>query len=69
MDFLITSSKILPWGSRKWGCNETYCQHDHGSMMATFSEGLLLSEKVGLDPNVLVEVVSLGAISAPMYSL
>ncbi|KAL9387910.1 hypothetical protein Peur_021034 [Populus x canadensis] len=40
-----------------------------GSMMATFSEGLLLSEKVGLDPNVLVEVVSEGAISAPMYSL
>ncbi|XP_006426537.2 glyoxylate/succinic semialdehyde reductase 2, chloroplastic isoform X1 [Citrus sinensis] len=40
-----------------------------GSMMATFSEGLLLSEKVGLDPNVLVEVVSQGAISAPMYSL
>lgn len=26
-------------------------------MMATFSEGLLLSEKVGLDPNVLVEVM------------
>uniref|UniRef100_A0A3N7EM25 6-phosphogluconate dehydrogenase NADP-binding domain-containing protein n=1 Tax=Populus trichocarpa TaxID=3694 RepID=A0A3N7EM25_POPTR len=26
-----------------------------GSMMATFSEGLLLSEKGGLDPNVLVE--------------
>lgn len=25
-------------------------------MMASFSEGLLLSEKVGLDPNVLVEV-------------
>ncbi|KAH9713328.1 glyoxylate/succinic semialdehyde reductase 2 [Citrus sinensis] len=40
-----------------------------GSMMATFSEGLLHSEKVGLDPNVLVEVVSQGAISAPMYSL
>ncbi|GKV09966.1 hypothetical protein SLEP1_g21396 [Rubroshorea leprosula] len=40
-----------------------------GSMMASFSEGLLLSEKVGLDPNVLVEVVSQGAISAPMYSL
>ncbi|XP_061371071.1 glyoxylate/succinic semialdehyde reductase 2, chloroplastic [Gastrolobium bilobum] len=39
-----------------------------GSMMASFSEGLLLSEKVGLDPNVLVEVVSEGAISAPMYS-
>ncbi|KAJ4717899.1 Glyoxylate/succinic semialdehyde reductase 2 [Melia azedarach] len=40
-----------------------------GSMMASFSEGILLSEKVGLDPNVLVEVVSQGAISAPMYSL
>ncbi|XP_052176243.1 glyoxylate/succinic semialdehyde reductase 2, chloroplastic [Diospyros lotus] len=39
-----------------------------GSMMASFSEGLLLSEKVGLDPSVLVEVVSQGAISAPMFS-
>ncbi|KAK9280842.1 hypothetical protein L1049_003732 [Liquidambar formosana] len=39
-----------------------------GSMMASFSEGLLLSEKVGLDPNVLVEVISQGAISAPMFS-
>lgn len=27
-------------------------------MMASFSEGLLLSEKVGLDPSVLVEVFS-----------
>ncbi|MBA0599230.1 glyoxylate/succinic semialdehyde reductase 2, chloroplastic [Gossypium raimondii] len=40
-----------------------------GSMMASFSEGILLSKKVGLDPSVLVEVVSQGAISAPMYSL
>ncbi|ERM93969.1 hypothetical protein AMTRI_Chr05g60460 [Amborella trichopoda] len=39
-----------------------------GSMMATFSEGLILSEKLGLDPNVLIEVVSQGAISAPMFS-
>ncbi|KAI9072660.1 hypothetical protein K1719_045380 [Acacia pycnantha] len=39
-----------------------------GSMMASFSEGLLLTEKVGLDPKVLVEVVSQGAISSPMYS-
>ncbi|KAJ4959082.1 hypothetical protein NE237_026193 [Protea cynaroides] len=39
-----------------------------GSMMASFSEGLLLSEKVGLDPSVLVEVVSQGAISSPMFS-
>ncbi|KAJ8460865.1 hypothetical protein OPV22_033791 [Ensete ventricosum] len=40
-----------------------------GSMMASFSEGLLLSEKVGLDPNVLIEVISQGAISAPMFSV
>ncbi|OIW03774.1 hypothetical protein TanjilG_30050 [Lupinus angustifolius] len=40
-----------------------------GSMMASFSEGLVLSEKVGLDPNVLVQVVSQGAINAPMYSM
>ncbi|KAG5523544.1 hypothetical protein RHGRI_035375 [Rhododendron griersonianum] len=40
-----------------------------GSMMASFSEGLLLSERVGLDPKVLVEVVSQGAISAPMFSM
>jgi glyoxylate/succinic semialdehyde reductase len=26
-------------------------------MMVSFSEGLLLSEKVGLDPNTLVEVI------------
>ncbi|XP_058209097.1 glyoxylate/succinic semialdehyde reductase 2, chloroplastic-like [Rhododendron vialii] len=38
-----------------------------GSMMASFSEGLLLSEKIGLDPSVLVEVVSQGAISAPKF--
>ncbi|KAM7254586.1 hypothetical protein ACFE04_003966 [Oxalis oulophora] len=40
-----------------------------GSMMTSFAEGLLLAEKVGLDPSVLVEVVSQGAISAPMYKL
>ncbi|KAL0694733.1 hypothetical protein Bca4012_061913 [Brassica carinata] len=40
-----------------------------GSMMASFAEGILLSQKVGLDPNVMVEVVSQGAINAPMYSL
>ncbi|CAL9062746.1 unnamed protein product [Musa banksii] len=40
-----------------------------GSMMASFSEGLLLSEKVGLDPNVLIEVISQGAISAPMFAV
>ncbi|KAL3639769.1 Glyoxylate/succinic semialdehyde reductase 2, chloroplastic [Castilleja foliolosa] len=40
-----------------------------GSMMASFSEGLLLSEKVGLDPSVLIEVISQGAINAPMFSM
>lgn len=40
-----------------------------GSMMASFSEGLVLGEKVGLDPNVVVEVISQGAISSPMFSL
>ncbi|KAF6151673.1 hypothetical protein GIB67_043080 [Kingdonia uniflora] len=38
-----------------------------GSMMASFSEGLLLSEKVGLDPKILV--ASQGVISAPMFSM
>ncbi|XP_048550881.1 glyoxylate/succinic semialdehyde reductase 2, chloroplastic isoform X2 [Triticum urartu] len=40
-----------------------------GSMMVSFAEGLLLSEKVGLDPNTVVEVISQGAINAPMFSL
>ncbi|XP_050381484.1 glyoxylate/succinic semialdehyde reductase 2, chloroplastic [Argentina anserina] len=40
-----------------------------GSMMASFSEGLVLTEKIGLDPKVLVEVISQGAISSPMYAL
>jgi hypothetical protein len=31
----------------------------HCSMMVSFAEGLLLSEKVGLDPNTVVEVVLL----------
>ncbi|KAF6164619.1 hypothetical protein GIB67_032847 [Kingdonia uniflora] len=33
-----------------------------GSMMASFSEGLLLSEKVGLDPKILVKVI-LGSLA------
>lgn len=40
-----------------------------GSMMASFSEGMILGQKMGLDPGVLVEVISQGAISAPMYSM
>ncbi|XP_057826988.1 glyoxylate/succinic semialdehyde reductase 2, chloroplastic isoform X2 [Cryptomeria japonica] len=41
----------------------------HLCMMASFSEGLVLGQKVGLDPNILLEVVSQGAISSPMFSL
>ncbi|KAH7439161.1 hypothetical protein KP509_04G048000 [Ceratopteris richardii] len=40
-----------------------------GSMMASFSEGLVLGNKIGLDPNTIVEVISQGAISAPMFSM
>ncbi|XP_058192240.1 glyoxylate/succinic semialdehyde reductase 2, chloroplastic-like [Rhododendron vialii] len=40
-----------------------------GIMMASFSEGLLLCEKVEVDLSVLVEVVSPGTISAPMFSM
>eukprot|EP00850_Spirogloea_muscicola_P006019 SM000028S10113 [mRNA] locus=s28:409918:412579:- [translate_table: standard] len=40
-----------------------------GSMMASFSEGLALGEKAGLDPTQILEVVSQGAIAAPMFAL
>jgi len=40
-----------------------------GSMMASFSEGLLLGEKAGLDPKTIIEVVGQGAISAPMFAM
>ncbi|GBG74479.1 hypothetical protein CBR_g18889 [Chara braunii] len=40
-----------------------------GSMMASFSEGLALGDKIGLDANTLLEVISLGAINTPMYTL
>uniref|UniRef100_A0A0E0C3S6 6-phosphogluconate dehydrogenase NADP-binding domain-containing protein n=1 Tax=Oryza meridionalis TaxID=40149 RepID=A0A0E0C3S6_9ORYZ len=42
---------------------------EDGLLIFLTAEGLLLSEKVGLDPNTLVEVISQGAISAPMFSL
>ncbi|KAK4413784.1 Glyoxylate/succinic semialdehyde reductase 2, chloroplastic [Sesamum alatum] len=67
-----SSSFILLWGSNyslnlsfTQFCILNYRQYD----VQSFSEGLLLSEKVGLDPKVLVEVISQGAISAPMYSM
>eukprot|EP00246_Nothoceros_aenigmaticus_P017105 TRINITY_DN8143_c0_g1_i1.p1 TRINITY_DN8143_c0_g1~~TRINITY_DN8143_c0_g1_i1.p1 ORF type:complete len:370 (+),score=62.64 TRINITY_DN8143_c0_g1_i1:50-1159(+) len=40
-----------------------------GSMMASFSEGLVLGSKVGLDPNTIIEVLSQGVISAPMWTM
>jgi glyoxylate/succinic semialdehyde reductase len=40
-----------------------------GSMMASFAEGLTLTEKAGLDRETLLEVISLGAINTPMYAL
>lgn len=40
-----------------------------GTMMAAYSEALALSETVGLDPSVMIQVVGEGAIASPMYSL
>lgn len=40
-----------------------------GTMMAAFAEGLALSDAVGLDQSKMIEVISQGAISSPMYSL
>ncbi|GLT73247.1 hypothetical protein SLA2020_451190 [Shorea laevis] len=40
----------------------------NGAAMKLVVNMIMGSEKVGLDPSVLVEVVSQGAISAPMYS-
>eukprot|EP00520_Triparma_pacifica_P018874 CAMPEP_0118657284 /NCGR_PEP_ID=MMETSP0785-20121206/13938_1 /TAXON_ID=91992 /ORGANISM="Bolidomonas pacifica, Strain CCMP 1866" /LENGTH=319 /DNA_ID=CAMNT_0006550195 /DNA_START=32 /DNA_END=991 /DNA_ORIENTATION=- len=40
-----------------------------GTMLAAFSEGIALTQAVGLDANTMVEVIGLGAIAAPMYGL
>ncbi|GAQ92564.1 3-hydroxyisobutyrate dehydrogenase-related protein [Klebsormidium nitens] len=40
-----------------------------GSMLASFSEGLLLGQAAGLSPETILEVVLLGAINAPLYSM
>ena len=40
-----------------------------GSMMTAFAEGLTLSEKCDLDPETLLQVISLGAIASPMFAL
>lgn len=40
-----------------------------GSMMAAFAEGLSLGDAAGLDAKAILDVVSLGAISSPMFTL
>ena len=40
-----------------------------GSMMASFAEGLSLTEAAALDQDTLLQIVALGAINAPMYAL
>jgi len=40
-----------------------------GTMMAAYSEGLSLSQDVGLDPTKMIEVISQSAIASPVYAL
>ena len=40
-----------------------------GSMMASFAEGLSLTEAAALDQETLLQIVALGAINAPMFAL
>lgn len=40
-----------------------------GSLMASFAEGLALAEAAGLSQQDFLEVVKMGAIAAPMFSL
>jgi glyoxylate/succinic semialdehyde reductase len=40
-----------------------------GSMMASFAEGLSLTEAAALDQDTLLQIISLGAINTPMYAL
>ncbi|EYU46068.1 hypothetical protein ABFS82_04G076400 [Erythranthe guttata] len=40
-----------------------------GSMMNAFSEGLVLADKSGLDPQTLLDVLDLGAIANPMFKM
>lgn len=40
-----------------------------GTMLAAFGEGLALSQAVGLDPAVMIEVISQGAIASPLFAL
>jgi len=40
-----------------------------GTMVAAYSESLTLTEKVGLDPSTMIQIISEGAITSPVYGL
>lgn len=40
-----------------------------GTMLAAFGEGLALSEGMGLDPKIMMEVIGQGAIQSPVFNL
>ncbi|WP_028579049.1 NAD(P)-dependent oxidoreductase [Desulfogranum japonicum] len=40
-----------------------------GTMMTAFAEGLSLGQKVGLQPNDIIDVIAQGAINNPMFQL
>lgn len=40
-----------------------------GTMMAAFSESLVLAQSVGLDAQKMLEVIGQGAVQSPMYAL
>ncbi|KAL7187922.1 hypothetical protein ACSBR1_037878 [Camellia fascicularis] len=40
-----------------------------GKMMNAFSEGLVLADKSGLNPETLLDVLDLGAIANPLFKM
>ena len=40
-----------------------------GTMMTTLAEGLTLTQRAGLEQKQLLEVLGLGVMAAPMYSM
>lgn len=66
MKYLILDSNILVLGLKR---AKLVVNSLMGTMLAAFSEGLALSESVGLDPAKMIEVIGQGAIQSPMYNL
>lgn len=66
MTFLILDSNVLVLGLKR---AKLVVNSLMGTMLAAFSEGLALSESVGLDPAKMIEVIGQGAIQSPMYNL